>query len=358
MKISSIEQIPVDIPYKDRVSDHLQKGWGYANRATDEEFQEKESEYRREWEESSPPAVKTNIYHVHTDEGLTGIAEGADVSEEKVQDCIGRNPFEFILDDSVGPLQMALYDLMGQSAGLPMAQLLGPAKDTVPLACWSQCFPPEVLQQEARLALAEGYTIHKFKRRAHTDVLEQASAVVEVVPEHYEITIDANCTFGTKERAIETGRKLKQIPQVKCLESPIDQEDVEGYLAIKKDLDYPLAIHYGSPSPVKALHSEAYDYFVLGGRAGEVMRQAHFAEVGGMPFWLQMGFTGLSAIFMIHLAAAIPNATLGHVSLFRLLEHSLLREPIKVHEGQASVPDLPGIGVELDMDAVENYRVG
>ena len=59
MNISSVEEILVDIPYVERIRDHLHKGWSYANRATDEEFQEKESEYRREWEESSTPTAKT-----------------------------------------------------------------------------------------------------------------------------------------------------------------------------------------------------------------------------------------------------------------------------------------------------------
>ena len=95
------------------------------------------------------------------------------------------------------------------------------------------------MQQEVKIALEGGFRVHKFKRRAHTDVVEQVQAIAEVAPEDYELTIDANTTFGTVERTISFGRRLKEYPHVKCLESPIVQDDVEGYLRIKKELGLP-----------------------------------------------------------------------------------------------------------------------
>ncbi|MDP6506172.1 MAG: mandelate racemase/muconate lactonizing enzyme family protein, partial [Planctomycetota bacterium] len=202
MRITGIERIDVDVPYLERVREHLQKGWGYGNRATDDEFQADEPKFRKEWENSSPPSEKTSIYLVSTDEGLTGVGEGGDVSSDQIGSTIGRDPFEFILDDSAGPLQIAFYDLMGQAVGLPMANMFGQARDSAPLAYWSHCFPPEVIQEEAKIASERGYTVHKFKRRAHTDVIEQAASIAEVVSDDYEITIDSNCTLGTVERAL------------------------------------------------------------------------------------------------------------------------------------------------------------
>jgi L-alanine-DL-glutamate epimerase-like enolase superfamily enzyme len=49
---------------------------------------------------------------------------------------------------------------------------------------------------------------------------------------------------------------------------------------------------------------------------------------------------------------------LSHVSLYILLEHSLLAEPLIIKDGLAKVPEKPGLGIALDMDAVERYRVG
>ena len=154
MKITQIEQIPVEIPYLERVREHLRKGWNLGNRATDDEFQANRSEFERQWCESSSPTVETSIYRVHTDEGNVGIGEGVGIAEEKLQTYIGRSPFEFIMDDSAGPLQIAFYDLMGQAVGLPMAQMFGPCQQSAPIAYWSQCFPPEVMQEEVKIALA------------------------------------------------------------------------------------------------------------------------------------------------------------------------------------------------------------
>ena len=358
MKITRIEQISVDIPYLERVREHLQKGWNLGNRATDDEFFANEADFQREWRNSSPPSVETSIYHVHTDEGLVGVGEGSSFSEDQVQSYLGKSPFEFVMDDTAGPLQIAFYDLMGQAVGLPMAKLFGPSQPYAPIAYWSHSFPPEVLQQETKIALTNGFKTHKFKRRAYTNVVEQVASMAEVMPQDYEIAIDANCTFGTTERAIEFGRQLKKYPQVKCLESPIEQANVEGYQTLKDELGYPLAIHFGSPHPTISLPSNAYDYYVLGGGAAGVTRCANIASAANKPFWMQMGFTGISALFMVHLASAIPNATLGHVSLYMLLEHSLLAEPLVVANGYAKVPEKPGLGAAIDMDAVERYRVG
>jgi len=355
MKVTNIEKVTVDIPYLERVREHLQKCWNFANRATDDEFQQNHDAYLKEWRESQPPSVNTCIYKVHTDEGITGIGEGSSISEDRIQTLLGKTPFEFIMDDSLGPLQITFYDIMGKALDLPMARLFGPvARENVPISYWSHCFPPEVLQKEAKIALENGFTSHKIKRRAHTDIVEQIGSVAEVTPEDYHIAIDSNATLGTTDRALAVAGQLEKFSQVKCLESPIAEDNVEGFLFLKEKLSYPLAMHSCS---LTAVSSGMCDYFVLSGWAAGIMKRAALADAGGKSFWLQMGFTGISAMFMVHLAAAISNASMSHVSLYFLLEDDLLVEPLIVSNGHTRVPEKPGIGVELDEDAVERYRI-
>lgn len=90
---------------------------------------------------------------------------------------------------------------------------------------------------------------------------------------------------------------------------------------------------------------------------GRPIRYANVISSADKPFWMQMGFTGISAVFMVHLASVIPNASLAHVSLFQLLEHSLLLEPLRISEGKAKVPEKLGIGIKIDMDAIDKYQV-
>ena len=358
MRITRIEQIAIHMPYHERIREHLHKGWGLANRATDDEFEAERDRFHQEWRDESVPSIKTSLYLVSTDEGLTGLGEGAAVSDDDLARYVGHSPFEYIMDDGVGPLQIAFYDLMGQALGLPLARLLGPSRETAPLAWWSHCFPPEVLASEAQMALERGYRVHKFKRRAHTDVVEQVAAIAGVAPDDYEVTVDANQTFGTVGRALAIGSRLKQYPQIHCLESPIPQDDIRGYRMLKRELGLPLAHHMGMPDPVDALHSEVYDYFIIGTQIGGLLRNAHIASARNKPFWMQLGGDGtdISTLFMLHLAAAIPNATLGHVSLQHLQESLLLQEPIVVVDGQVAIPDRPGLGATLNRDVVEQYR--
>ena len=75
---------------------------------------------------------------------------------------------------------------------------------------WSHSFPSEIMRQETKIAVESGFRAHKFKRRAHTDVIDQVESICEVCPEGYDIIIDANCTFGTPERVIEIGTQLQK----------------------------------------------------------------------------------------------------------------------------------------------------
>ena len=72
---------------------------------------------------------------------------------------------------------------------MPSAQILGPSRSEVPIAYWSHSFPPEIMRQETKIAVESGFRAHKFKRRAHTDVIDQVESICEVCPEGYDIKL-------------------------------------------------------------------------------------------------------------------------------------------------------------------------
>ena len=339
MKITEIEIIRVEVPYLERVREHLRQGWR-----------------RRE-----DPTVRTCIYKVHTDEGLVGYGEGTEDLGGRAQVYVGRDPFEFLLDDRAGPLQIALYDLMGKFLDQPVYRLFGPKqRDEVFTAYWSHCYAPEILAQEAKLASENGFTLHKIKARPFRDIVAQVAAMSEVAPEGYRIAVDANGTFGTAADALRAARKLEEYPQVWALETPIPQEQIEGYRFLKSKLDYPIAIHSNYPPQMTAIRNGMCDYFVLEFEwAGNVMKQAAIAEAAeGMGLWVENGlFSGLSATFQTQYSAAIPNVLMC-ITLAFLMEDDLVIEPLIVKEGYMKVPQRPGLGVDLDEDAVDRYRVG
>lgn len=142
----------------------------------------------------------SEICKVTTDAGLVGIGETlvnyswACVSEATVERVLGGNPFELMWDDALGAgLQIALLDVAGKAAGVPVYRLLGnKVRDWCPVAWWSIDMPPEDMAAEARRAVELGYTAHKQKARPYFDVIAQVEAVSKVVPKHYQIELDFN----------------------------------------------------------------------------------------------------------------------------------------------------------------------
>ena len=87
------------------------------------------------------------------------------------------------------------------------------------------------------------------------------------------------------------------------------------------------------------------------------MTRGRFCEEVDLPFWLQLVGTGLTAAYCLHFGGVLRKATWPAVNCHQLFTHSLLEEPIVVEDGHATVPDTPGIGVSLDRDALERFRV-
>jgi len=320
------------------------------------------------------------VYRVRTDDGLVGLGEGGD-ARSVIPSLLGRNPFDFILDDTLGPLQPAVYDLMGKALGIPVHKLFGPVyRERVPVAYWSHCLPPGDLAKEAEVAAENGFQVHKVKARPWFDIVEQVDAVSKAAPEGYQFVVDANCTFWLPSRAVSIARRLEKY-NILCLESPIPQQDVNGYVAIRSKTGIPLAMHMGggsgavwTPHPFTAIERGMCDYFVVEeDGAAATLRCGAIAEVaigsasasggftvGGMPLFIEVVGLGITEAFGLHLAAAIKNATLPSITLVHsqlLREDDLIKEPLKVKEGHADLPKGPGLGVELDERALEKYRV-
>ena len=95
------------------------------------------------------------------------------------------------------------------------------------------------------------------------------------------------------------------------------------------------------------------DSFVMGG--GDVpglLNQAAVAEEARLPFWIQVVGTGLRAAWVTHLASVCQQATLSSLAAHNIWERDIVALPDPV-AGFASVPEEPGLGVEIDEDAVE-----
>ncbi|MCL4542987.1 MAG: mandelate racemase/muconate lactonizing enzyme family protein [Chloroflexi bacterium] len=302
----------------------------------------------------------SEVCKVNTDTGLTGYGETLPnytwgrVTDAAVARVQGKAPAECMWDDRLGAgLQMALFDLVGQAAGVPTYRLLGDkVRDWCPLSWWSIDMPPEDMAAEAQQAVAAGYTAHKQKARPWFDVVEQTRRTSAVVPPSFSLDLDFNGHLVTAASAVSVLKDLDTFANVKIYESPIPQGDVQGNQRIRAQTRCAIAMHYGVPPIMTALREQVCDGFVVGGGASAVRRQAAIAQEANLPFWLQLVGTGITTAFALHLGAVCSHAQWPAVTCLNVYRHQLLKEPLSVQGGYVRVPEAPGLGVQVDEEAL------
>ena len=281
------------------------------------------------------------------------------VSDAAVERVMGQSPALHMSDDSLGSgLQMALHDLVGKILEVPVHELLGPkVRDWVPISWWSIDASPEDWAAEAQDAVADGYTSFKLKPRPWWDIVAQVRAISDVVPATFKLDLDPNNTFQNAAAAIPIIKKLEQFGIVAMFESPIQQTDILGSRQIRQVANRPVAMHFGSPPYLTCVREEVCDGFVLSGGRSRLLAEGALSAAAQMPFWLQLVGNGLMTTWAAHVGAVLTHATWPAITCMNLYSHPLLKKPIEVIGGYHRVPEGPGLGVEVDEEAVERFSV-
>ena len=320
---------------------------------------------RRSMDRELPHWRWTEICEVTLKSGHVGVGETLlyytwGVSNEAdVKRLHGQNAVDAMWDDSLGAgLQMALFDAVARTAQVPIHRLLGPkVHDQTPLSWWNIDTSAADMASECRTAFEQGYLSYKTKGRPWFDVQRQVERAVREVPESFKIDMDFNDTLRTAEQGLPILMDLQRHPHVDIYETPIPQSDVAGNRQIREATRVNVAMHYGNPSPSTVVREACCDGFVVGGGASRVMSAGHFAHEVGMPFWLQLVGSGITAAYSLHFGGVLHQATWPAVNCHQLYEQNLLVEPIAIRNGQATVPDSPGLGFELNRDLVQRLKV-
>ena len=341
MRITKYEVMPTSVPFAERLRDAWIESYKLQGR-----FQ---THY-------DPVFIR-----VHTDEGVTGIGEalmGAAQAEATLKRMVGQTPWEFLHDDRIGGVLMAMYDLLGKAMDLPASRLMAPSPSSrIFHTYWTHCLPPALMASEAKLAASLGYRVHKVKARPWQDPIEQAAAICEAVPIDYRVWADANASWSSPSRALFFIKKLAEFHNYFAVESPIEYRSVQGFRALKGNSPLMLAEHMG-PEPMVFIHEGLVQAFVIGGPVGKTLTQrALMAQVTGIPLWIEYGIqSGLSQMFQAHHAAAYPGIQYT-ISVSHCLEDDFMMESLQMDNGYLNLPQKPGLGITLDENAVEKYRV-
>ena len=339
-KITGVERFTLHVPFVDRVRTEMERAGIHT------------------WSELEITRVEVDKVIVGWGETIQNYTWGRVQDEERV---IGHSPFELMWDDSLGAgLQMALFDAAGKIAGVPLYRLLGDKhRDWCAISFWDHDMSPENYEVEAKTAVALGYTSIKIKTRPWWDVRETVRRISEVTPDHFHIDADWNAFLNNASNAIPILRELERdFPKIKIYEDPIPRHDASGNHFMRSQIETAVAHHYGAIGAREGLElGGVCDGWVIGGGVSQIMSQGATAANVNMPFFLQMVGAAPTTALSLHLSAVLSHAQWPTITCHELYEHSLLKERMPVVDGHARVPEAPGLGIELDEDALERYRV-
>jgi len=270
------------------------------------------------------------------------------------------------VDAVLGGVETAMWDALGRELGVPVGQLLGGrCRESVPVAFCLGILEPEASAEHAARARAAGFETLKTKAGPdwETDV-DRLVAMDEAVDGDLAFRLDPNqgWSFGETVRAV--GALEAAGVRLQYLEQPIRVETFGTYATLRSRVGTPIAVnedtyhryHLSRLVAADAIDVAAIDLVPAGGilRARE---QAAVAGHAGVSVTHHCGFDlGIKTAAVLQTVAATPAIDLAPDSTYYAWADHVLEDPLAVTDGEIAVPDGPGLGVEVDTEAVERLR--
>jgi D-galactarolactone cycloisomerase len=276
-------------------------------------------------------------------------------------------------------IDIALWDIKGKHFGVPVHRLLGgPLRSEVKayatgLYRRKQGDPRKYLAEEAAGYVAEGFSAVKLK--VGFGIEEDSAmthAVRDAIGDDVALMVDANHAYDAVA-AIRLGRMIER-HDIGWFEEPVPPEDIAGHLAVKAAISIPVAggecefTRFGFRD---LLTSRAVDIVqpdtCAAGGISECKKIADMAEAFGIRYNPHVWGTGIAIAASLQLLAVLPAHTptslnpLEPMLEFDRTEHpirqAILKQPIEHVRGVVRVPDGPGLGIEVDREALKRFSV-
>jgi L-alanine-DL-glutamate epimerase-like enolase superfamily enzyme len=375
MKITSIECIPVSIPF----AKPIKMGGGTASVADDV------------------------VLKINTDEGITGVCETGDTSlwymgesQESIMHnitrvyagiLIGENPFNIeriiarmdkavkVNNQSKAVVDYALHDIMGKATGMPVYQVLGGLSNPkIPLAFVMSSGTNEEVAAEGRALVKAGFKALKLKVGANSveEDVEMTGALREAIGKDVKIMTDTNGGW----HYFQALRFLKKAAKYDLFlaEQPVPWWDIDGLARLRRKVDVPIFADESAAELndlIKLLQREAVDgFFLKVPKAGGIHKSQKWvtiAQASGMMVMCGcMVDTSLGAAANAHFLAAtewmgrVEQEAIGPLNLFNVhttvnvtLKNDLSKNAVRYENGFLYPPDGPGLGVELNEEVVK-----
>lgn len=346
---------------------------------------------------------ETLVVKVHTDAGLVGVGE-ADSSSHVAKaiveaplshkicrglaECVvGEHPFEIerlvhrmyegaifygrqgAAIQAMSAVEIALWDLTGKATGQPVYRLLGGGFKKTFRAYASILFgdTPDETRKIGQGLVKQGYRAVKFgwgpMGQSEASDVAHVAAAREGVGRDVELMIDAGLCWDTATAIRRAGQFEKY--DLAWLEEPLHPDNLDGYRRLSERA--PMRIAAGEEVCDVAEFRRMMDV------GGIDVAQVDVTRVGGLARSKRIGWdsaerhrlcvnhsykTGINIAASLHFVAALPNTHYFEYCVEQgALRQTLTKQRFPVIDGDVSVPEEPGLGVELDEEVVARHRV-
>lgn len=283
-----------------------------------------------------------------------------DVVGETLAHCIHAN------NAAKAAVDLAVHDLVGRFLGVPVVDLLGGAVRNSLTPMWLVGnLTAEDDADEAAVKRGEGFRFFKLKvgTKKLAEDIRAAEAVREAIGAHTDMVADANMAW-TVEQATQFCEATSHLGML-CLEQPVRDDDLTGMAAVAKG-SVPIAADEGihgfdsieAHARTGAAGGIGLKLIKFGGCA-RVMRAAELCTRLGLKINLacKVAESSIAAAGLVHIAAAMPSLEWGFSVSNHYLADDLVERPLRPVVGMMSVPRVPGLGIEVDPDRINAYRV-
>ena len=330
----------------------------------------------------------TNLVRVHTDEGPIGIGSAYShpsmvhlvIKQQLEPLLVGKDPMqvEALWDEmygltrwygrkgaamsALGALDTAFWDLRGQAADQPIWKLLGGEQDTCPAygsaLLWKE---PSDLAKEASELVTRGFLRVKMRLARDPDWDKAAvQAVREAVGPEVDIMVDGSMRYNA-DTALITARMLEE-QNCFWFEEPFAPENLADFVELRRKIGIPLAAgenEFGEQGFRELITTGAVDIIQPDacrcGGITEVMRSAVLAKEAGLQVATHSWSDAIAITANAHVVAAMSNGLTVEIDQTgNPFVEQLLTDPLAIKDGQLSLTNKPGLGIQLDEDFVSN----
>ena len=267
-------------------------------------------------------------------------------------------------------IEIALWDILGKAAGLPLYRLFGGAvRDVVPVKMSVSGVEPARAAAIAEWSMAQGLKALKVKVGIHpASDIERVKAVRAAIGPSVRMGVDANGGWAPRV-AIATIRTLADTCGIYFAEQPVAALDMQWMVDVRRAVSVPVMADESCNTPQDAMalvRAGAADilsiYVGKGSGVSGARKIAAIAEAAGLTCTVGSNLEmGVASVAMAHLATAttgvgaedFPCDILGPLAY----EHDLLKDPMEFRDGAMRAPSGPGLGIELDEAMVARYRI-